>query len=378
MNSELIGIIPAAGRGTRMAGLTTELPKALIEIEGQALIARAIESLKSVGVSKIVVVTGYRAEMVRDFVSARDFGVEIDFAFQEQQLGLAHAIASAGDRITTDFVVLCPDNIFSDSRDLQEAKRCFRSSGPPFLMVATVNPTHQRDRAKYFSGALRNVTPHVYEYNRIDDRELGLAMNSTGCTFFAREALRLPPSFDNLTVEHKFEDYISRLAEAGAPLIYLLRGMRYDLSEPADVSSYIALQQELRNTTGQGVSAILMDADGRILLQHRDDNPNIRYPRHWALFGGSIEDGESPYVAARREILEETGYNVETLGLFREFVQNNKREFAFVGEINASLAELSLNEGQGMDFVSPKELRKLLIRPDDKQTLMAYFGEWDD
>jgi len=203
-------------------------------------------------------------------------------------------------------------------------------------------------------------------------------MTSTGCTFFAREAMRLLPSFDNLTVEHKFEGYISRLAEAGAPLIYLLRGMRYDLSEPADVSAYTAIQQELRNTTGQGVSAILMDAAGRILLQHRDDKPNIRYPGHWALFGGSIEDGESPYAATQREILEETGYNVETLGLFREFAQNNKREFAFIGEINASLAELSLNEGQGMDFISPKELRKLLIRPDDKQTLKAYFGEWDD
>src|SRR5258708_5586105 len=378
MNSELIGIIPAAGRGTRMAGLTSELPKALIEIEGQALIARAIESLKSVGVSKIVVVTGYRGEMVRDFVSASDFGVEIDFAFQERQLGLAHAIACAADQITKDFVVLCPDNIYSDADDLQEARRCFLSHGPLFLMVASVNPTHQRDRAKYFSSALRKIAPQVYDYHGINEQPHGLAMTSTGCTFFAREALRLLPSFDNLTVEHKFEVYISRLAEAGGSLIYLLRGVRYDLSEPADVRSYMALQRQLKDTTDQGVSAILIDADGRILLQHRDDNPNIRYPGHWALFGGSIEDGESPYTAARREILEETGYNVENLGLFREFAQNNKREFGFIGEINASLAELSLNEGQGLDFVSPNELRKLLIRPDDKQTLNAYFGEWDD
>lgn len=378
MDSELIGIIPAAGRGTRMAGLTNELPKALIEIEGQTLLARAIESLKSVGVSKIVVVTGYRGEMVRDFVSARDFGVEIDFAFQERQLGLAHAIACAANQITTDFVVLCPDNIYSDASDLEEAKRCFLSHAPLFLMVATVTPTHQRDRAEYFSSALHKIAPHVYEYRHLREQPHGLAMTSTGCTFFAHEALRLLPTFDNLTHELKFEEYISRLAAAGHPLIYLLRGMRYDLSEPADVSAYAALQQQLKDTTGQGVSAILMNADGRILLQHRDDKPNIRYPGHWALFGGSIEDGESPDVAARREILEETGYNVANLGLFREFVQNNKREFVFVGEISASLAELSLNEGQGMDFVSPRELNKLLIRPDDKETLKAYFGEWDD
>ena len=378
MNSDLIGMIPAAGRGTRMARPTSELPKALIEIEGRTLIERAIESLRSVGVSKIVVVTGYRGDTVRDFVRARDFAVEIDFALQERQLGLAHAIASARDHIASDFVVLCPDNIYSDPHDLLEAKRCFLAHRPPFLMVATVTPTHQRDRARYFSSALQNISPHVYEDHSIREHQHGLAMTSTGCTFFAREALALLPPFENLTVEHKFEAYLSQLAANDAPLIYLLRGMRYDFSEPADVSSYMVLQEQLRNTTGQGVSAILMDADGRVLLQHRDDNPHIRYPGHWALFGGSIEDDESPYAAVAREILEETGYNVETLGLFREFVQNNKREFAFVGEISASLAELSLNEGQGMDFVSPSELSKLLIRPDDKETLKAYFGEWDE
>lgn len=378
MSAELIGIIPAAGLGTRMGQLTSELPKALIEIESQTLIERAIDSLKSVGISKIVVVTGHLGGMVRDFVRARDSGVPIDFVFQERQLGLAHAVAVASDRITSDFVILCPDNIFSDAGDLQEAKQCFLADKPAFLMVATANPTHQRDRAKYFSSALRNVRPQVYEYRGISDYQHGLAMTSTGCTFFARDALRLLPSFDNISVEYKFEAYLCQLAESGHSLIYLLRGMRYDLSEPVDVSSYMTLQEQLRNTTGQGVSAILMNADGKVLLQHRDDNPSIRYPGHWALFGGSIEDDESPFAAVRREILEETGYNMENFGLFREFVQNNKREFAFVGEINASLAELSLNEGQGMDFVSPAELSKLLIRPDDKETLKAYFGDWDD
>lgn len=377
MSSELIGIIPAAGLGTRMGALTGELPKALIEIDGATLVERAIDSLVSIGAAKIVIVTGYRGEMIREFVGARDFGVAIDFAFQERQLGLAHAIGSAADLLTEDFVVLCPDNIFSDPGDLAEAKRVFLDQRPPFLMVATVNPTHQRDRAKYFSSALRNVAPQVYEYHPAHDRRQGLAMNSTGCTFFVRAALRSLPSFANVTNEPKFESYLSRLAENANPLIYLLRGMRYDLSEPADVDSYGVLQDRLGKTTGQGVSAIMINADGQVLLQHRDDNPNIRYPGHWALFGGSIEDDESPYAAARREILEETGYNIENLGLFREFVQNNKREFAFVGEINASLAELTLSEGQGMDFVAPEELRKLLIRPDDKETLKAYFGEWD-
>jgi len=130
----------------------------------------------------------------------------------------------------------------------------------------------------------------------------------------------------------------------------------------------------MKVTAGKGVSAILISPSGKVLLQQRDNNPSIRYPDHWALFGGSIEDGESADEAVVREVDEEIGFQLETFGLFREFIQNNKREFAFVGSITANLSELTLREGQGMDFFFPSELSKLSIRPDDKETLEAYFG----
>jgi 8-oxo-dGTP diphosphatase len=374
MSSELIGLIPAAGLGTRMGG---PVPKALVTVDGRTLLEHAIGALKKLQVRKIVIVTGHHSDRVREFVRARDVGVEIEFALQDQQLGLPHAIDAAKDLLNSDFVMLCPDNVFSDAGDLREAQESFLSHRPPFLMIATVTPTHQRQRAKYSSAAMHNVAPHLYEYIFDEDSPArGLAMNSTGCTFFSQAALAEIPTFTN-GGEVSLHSYLTKLAATGQPLIYLLRGLRYDFSGPADVEAYDALQKQLRDTKGEGVSAILMNANEEVLLQHRDDNPAIRYPGHWALFGGSIESGESPHAAARREILEETGYNIENLGLFREFIQNGKREFAFVGEIKVSLDELSLTEGQGMDFVKPGDLPKLLIRPDDKETLKAYFGDWD-
>ncbi|HMH44870.1 MAG TPA: NTP transferase domain-containing protein [Pyrinomonadaceae bacterium] len=376
INSDLIGVIPAAGLGTRMGG---SLPKALLSVHGRPLLDHAIAALEQLAVSKIVVVVGHAADPVHEYLRTRDFGIEIAFACQEQRLGLPHAIAMARDILTTEFVVLCPDNIFSDLEDLQYAKQAFLSRRPPFLMVATVTPTHQRDRARYSSGAMRSLGPHLYEYAVVDGGQpQGLAMNSTGCTFFSRDSLKGLPSFTNVSAEVTLHTYLTQLATTGQPLIYLLRGMRYDFSTPADVHAYDALQDQLAQANAAGVSAILLNQAGEILLQHRDDNPAIRYPGHWALFGGTVESGESAHAAARREILEETSYNVENLGLFREFVHNGKRESAFGGEINASLDELSLSEGQGMDFVRPADLPKLLIRPDDRETLKAYFGVWDE
>ena len=57
------------------------------------------------------------------------------------------------------------------------------------------------------------------------------------------------------------------------------------------------------------VLAILTVA-GRYALQLRDDIPTIALPGHWSLFGGSIDTGETPLAAVRREIREELSLDV--------------------------------------------------------------------
>ncbi len=205
-------------------------------------------------------------------------------------------------------------------------------------MLCTVTPNTQRDRKSYFTSARRNVAPNAYDYRSNSDNPSGLAINSTGCVFLSREALDFLPLFSELNQEHIFRDYLESIANERESLIYLLRGMRYDFSEAADVDRYIELQTRLSRTSGLGVSAILINSRGQVLLQQRDDNPAIRYPGHWSLFGGTIEDGESAEAALAREVKEEIDFEMRNFGLFREFVQNNKREFAFVGELSAELA----------------------------------------
>ncbi len=52
--------------------------------------------------------------------------------------------------------------------------------------------------------------------------------------------------------------------------------------------------------------------DGRILIAERGNGPRKGY---WSLPGGKIEPGETAAEAAAREILEETGLDVEIRGL---------------------------------------------------------------
>ncbi|MBC2643638.1 MULTISPECIES: NUDIX domain-containing protein [unclassified Rhodococcus (in: high G+C Gram-positive bacteria)] len=54
-----------------------------------------------------------------------------------------------------------------------------------------------------------------------------------------------------------------------------------------------------------GVSVVVRDDDGRVLLTHRVDNGR------WAVVSGILEPGEEPGPAALREVREETGVDAE-------------------------------------------------------------------
>jgi L-glutamine-phosphate cytidylyltransferase len=58
------GIVLAAGRGSRLGGLTGERPKCLVELAGRPLLAWQRAALAAAGITETAVVVGYRGERV--------------------------------------------------------------------------------------------------------------------------------------------------------------------------------------------------------------------------------------------------------------------------------------------------------------------------
>ena len=58
------GIILAAGEGSRLRPYTLDRPKCLVEINGESLLDRQIKILKSEGINQIILIGGYRSEML--------------------------------------------------------------------------------------------------------------------------------------------------------------------------------------------------------------------------------------------------------------------------------------------------------------------------
>ncbi|MDO8429533.1 MAG: sugar phosphate nucleotidyltransferase [Candidatus Daviesbacteria bacterium] len=87
--NNLCAVILAGGKGTRME---SELPKVLHEIKGVPMIYYSIEKLLSLGIEKIVVVVGFKAEDVKKKVQEK---FQPEFAYQDTPLGTGHALSCA-------------------------------------------------------------------------------------------------------------------------------------------------------------------------------------------------------------------------------------------------------------------------------------------
>jgi NDP-sugar pyrophosphorylase family protein len=86
-------VILAAGRGTRMRELTEDLPKPMIPVRGRPILEHIVTGLAAHGVSRFLIVVGYRKDVVMDyFGDGSRFGVSVDYVEQVKQDGTGRVV----------------------------------------------------------------------------------------------------------------------------------------------------------------------------------------------------------------------------------------------------------------------------------------------
>ena len=66
----MIGVILAAGMAKRLRPLTDTKPKCLLKVGDRTLLERTVNAMCMAGIQEFLVVTGYRGEMIRDFLTS--------------------------------------------------------------------------------------------------------------------------------------------------------------------------------------------------------------------------------------------------------------------------------------------------------------------
>lgn len=89
-------VLLAAGRGSRLGGLTENFPKPMLEVGGRPILHRIVEGLTDAGIEAITIVTGHCAEeLERATGDGSQFGVRINYIRQETPDGTARALSFA-------------------------------------------------------------------------------------------------------------------------------------------------------------------------------------------------------------------------------------------------------------------------------------------
>ena len=116
MNAPKNAIILAAGFGMRMVPINLSTPKALLEINGEALIERIIGQLHEVGITDITVVVGFMKESFEYLIDA--YGVELVVNPGYAAKNNLSSLALVADRIGNTYII--PSDIWCDRNPFSE------------------------------------------------------------------------------------------------------------------------------------------------------------------------------------------------------------------------------------------------------------------
>ena len=150
-------VFPVAGLGTRFRPVTSVVPKEMLPVVDKPLIDYAIEEAVDAGITDLIFVVSPDKDIIVKYLSDKDnieaifegkenenelSRLNIEFVFQNEPLGLGHAILCAQEVVGADpFAVLLPDDlVVSEVSCLAQMVDKYREVGGNFIAVVEVEP----------------------------------------------------------------------------------------------------------------------------------------------------------------------------------------------------------------------------------------------
>ena len=104
-------VILCGGLGKRLRSVVDDVPKVMAQVNGRPFLDLVIEHLKAQNIERIVLCTGYKADLIENYYREHDFGLTLDFSRENEPLGTGGALKSAHEIISSNpFFVLNGDS----------------------------------------------------------------------------------------------------------------------------------------------------------------------------------------------------------------------------------------------------------------------------
>ncbi|WP_435144641.1 sugar phosphate nucleotidyltransferase [Halobaculum sp. P14] len=268
-------VILAAGEGTRLRPLTDARPKPMLPVANQPLLAHVVDAVVDAGIDDVVLVVGYRRDRIQNhFGDGDDWGIDVEYAVQEKQLGTGHALLQAEPFVDGDFVALNGDRVIEPDaiaalaaahRDGDDPTMAVTRSAQPsnygvvdldgrrVVSLTEKPPSHAAD-SDVINAGVYGFDDSVFDDVRDTDADVELSLTATLQRLAAENRLRAVP-FDGrwLDVSHLWD-----LPAVNARLLSADGAVRADsaaVHDTAAVSDEVALGADARVRAGAAVTS---------------------------------------------------------------------------------------------------------------------------
>ncbi len=244
-------VIAAAGQGTRMLELSKDRSKHLIEVKKRPFLSYVIDRLVSAGYSDIILVVGYKEELMEEFVKnylqdSNNKNLKIEIVDQHKILGPKEKIYGTAcplmcvkDKINNEnFIYLYGDNLFSE-RDLRSI-----SIDDNFCYIAGLKHEHPekygvliKEGEDFLEKIIEKPSPaKISELNLGGQENLPSALINAGLYKFTPDVFeKLDKIEKSPRGEYEITDAVSLLAKERKVKIKQIEDYWLDFGNPSDI-----------------------------------------------------------------------------------------------------------------------------------------------
>lgn len=254
-------VVIAGGKGTRIASVNSDIPKAMIPIEGKPILEYEIIMAREQGFTDFIFIIGHLGRHIREyFGDGSRFGVNIEYYEETEPLGTAGALAYLADKLEDDFFVFYGDTVMDI--DMRAMADFHRSHGSKATLLVHPND-HPYDSDIVIAGddcrikAFANK-PHPEGFVSKNSVNAALFIFSPDIVGFVEKGKK----------SHIEKDVLPRALAAGLPLYgYTSHEYIKDMGTPeryAEVSHDVVSGKVKRMNRHNPRPCIFLDRDGVI------------------------------------------------------------------------------------------------------------------
>ncbi|MEM9187211.1 MAG: NTP transferase domain-containing protein [Planctomycetota bacterium] len=250
-----LAIVLAAGKGTRMK---SDLPKVLAPVCGRPMVRYVVDSLREAGIDRIVVVVGYKAELVRAELAGEP---GVSFVEQTEQLGTGHAVmvcraeieANGGHAAGGPVVIVTGDSPMLQVSSVRALLAEYDASRPACL-IGTAHRNDPTGLGRVVRDGGGGFIGIVEEKDATDEQRKITEVNMSTYVFGGRQLLSALDRLttDNAQAEYYITDCPGILQSEGEPVAALAALQPCEALSVNTVDDLAAVEAEMKRMQIQG------------------------------------------------------------------------------------------------------------------------------